>query len=248
MQASDIYKCENMRAQLKLNIDKNVIIPFNYQYHLSSMIYHFLSVSDSEYAKRLHEYQKYKFFTYSWLDIPNRTITKDGMKSNDGHVFLQLSSPNDTFLSVFLEGMFQEQVLKIGNLEAYPEEIQVIETPESFDILKTISPICLRTQEEIDGKLKGKDLLPNHSKFFENLKKNLKNKYEMYYDKECQMDFNLEILSAEPKRIQIKNSFVRCSNLIFKIEGDYDFIKFGYECGFGEKNSMGFGMVEEKKS
>lgn len=235
-----------MRARLKLDIDKNTVIPFNYQYHLSSMIYHSLNISDSEYAKCLHAYQKYKFFTFSWLDVPNRITTKQGMMSRDGTVFLQLSSPNDDFLSVFLEGLFQESVLKIGNFDAYPTEIQIIESPESFNVLKTISPICLRTQEEIDGKLKVRDLLPNHSKFFENIKLNLKNKYETFHNKECKMDFNLEILSAEPKRIQIKDTFTRCSNLIFSVTGDYDFIRFGYECGFGEKNSMGFGMVEEK--
>jgi CRISPR-associated endoribonuclease Cas6 len=30
----------------------------------------------------------------------------------------------------------------------------------------------------------------------------------------------------------------------FTIEGDPELIKVGYECGFGEKNSMGFGMAE----
>jgi CRISPR-associated endoribonuclease Cas6 len=235
-----------MRALLKLKIDKDVVIPFNYQYHLSSMIYHFLNISDTEYAKKLHEYQKYKFFTFSWFDIPNRLITKEGIKSQDGVIFLQLSSPNDEFLSVFLEGLFREPVLKIGTFDAHPAEIHIIEPPKSFDILKTISPICLRTQEEKeeDGKLKVLDLLPTHSKFYENLKMNLKKKYEMFYNKECHMNFDLEILSAEPKRIQIKNTFVRCSNLIFSIKGDDDFIRFGYECGFGEKNSMGFGMVD----
>ncbi|MCL2142188.1 MAG: CRISPR-associated endoribonuclease Cas6 [Methanimicrococcus sp.] len=233
-----------MRALLKLKIDKDVVIPFNYQYHLSSMIYHFLNISDSKYAQMLHAYQKYKFFTFSWLDIPSRQITKEGIKSQDGIVFLQLSSPNDDFLSVFLEGLFQEPFLKIGTFDAYPAEIHIIEPPKSFDILKTISPICLRTQEEADGKLKVRDLLPNQSKFYENLKLNLKKKYEMFYNKDCSMNFDLEILSTEPKRIQIKNTFVRCSNLVFSIKGDDEFIRFGYECGFGEKNSMGFGMVE----
>ncbi|XQN73916.1 CRISPR-associated endoribonuclease Cas6 [Methanothermococcus sp. Ax23] len=56
------------------------------------------------------------------------------------------------------------------------------------------------------------------------------------------MDFNFEILKSKQKRMKIKNTFCRCSELVFKVEGDYDLIRFGYECGFGEKNSMGFGM------
>lgn len=28
------------------------------------------------------------------------------------------------------------------------------------------------------------------------------------------------------------------------LEGDIDLIKFAYDCGLGEKNSMGFGMID----
>lgn len=237
-----------MRAVLKLKIDENVVIPFNYQYHLSSMIYNSLQTSNPEYAEKLHSYQKFKFFTFSWLDVSNRIIDSNGIRSRDNTVFLKISSPDDEFLSVFLDGLFQEPVLRIGKFDAYPADVQIIEPPESFSLLKTISPVCLRISEENEGKTKVKDLLPNHSKFYENLKLNLKRKYEIFHDKTCDMDFDMEILSAEPKRINIKETFVRCSNLIFSINGDDDFIRFGYECGFGEKNSMGFGMVEEKIS
>jgi CRISPR-associated endoribonuclease Cas6 len=30
----------------------------------------------------------------------------------------------------------------------------------------------------------------------------------------------------------------------FTLSGNSELIKVGYECGFGEKNSTGFGMVE----
>ncbi|WNY25684.1 CRISPR-associated endoribonuclease Cas6 [Methanolapillus millepedarum] len=237
-----------MRSILKLEIDKNILIPFDYQYHLASMIYNSLSAGDRKYAEKMHVYQKYKFFTFSWLDVPKRTtVPGKGIQSQDGTVYLQLSSPNTEFLTVFLEGLFQEPVLKIGNMDAYPMEIRIEEEPSSFSVLKTISPICLRTKEEIGGELKERDLLPNHSKFYENMRQQLKKKYEIYYKKECDMNFEFEVLSAEPKRMKIKDTFVRCSNLIFSVNGDYDLIRFGYECGFGEKNSMGFGMVTEKK-
>jgi len=240
-----------MRAELKLQIDKNTTIPFNHQYHLSSMIYNALHTSNPEYAAKLHSYQKFKYFTFSWLDVPNRTVGKDGIKSRDGIVYLKLSSPDDEFLSTFLDGLFQEPILKIGTFEVYPMEIKINEMPDSFSnkmTFKTLSPVYLKTKEEVDGKLKTKDLLPTHSKFFPNLKQNLINKYELFYNKPCDMDFEMEILSAEQKRIQIKETFTRCSHLIFTIQGDPDLIRFGYECGFGEKNSMGFGMVEEKKN
>lgn len=36
------------------------------------------------------------------------------------------------------------------------------------------------------------------------------------------------------QRIQIKDTFIHCSNLIFTIEG-MNLVRFGYDCGFGEK-------------
>jgi len=32
----------------------------------------------------------------------------------------------------------------------------------------------------------------------------------------------------------------------FVVKGNKELIKFGYECGFGELNSAGFGMVKSK--
>ncbi|WP_048202244.1 CRISPR-associated endoribonuclease Cas6 [Methanocaldococcus bathoardescens] len=101
----------------------------------------------------------------------------------------------------------------------------------------------LKTMIETEDGLKTYDLLPNNSKFYENLKNNLKKKYEAFYNEKCDMNFEFEILKYKPKRMRIKDIYCRCSEMVFKVWGDYELIKFGYECGFGEKNSMGFGMV-----
>ncbi|RLG47654.1 MAG: CRISPR-associated endoribonuclease Cas6, partial [Thermoproteota archaeon] len=36
----------------------------------------------------------------------------------------------------------------------------------------------------------------------------------------------------------------RAWHLVFKAYGDEELIKVGYQAGFGEKNSLGFGMVK----
>ncbi|MCX7910914.1 MAG: hypothetical protein N2505_04965, partial [Endomicrobia bacterium] len=43
-------------------------------------------------------------------------------------------------------------------------------------------------------------------------------------------------------KLDIKIPAIMCP---FEAEGSQDLIRFGYECGFGELNSAGFGMVEE---
>ncbi|MHA1827019.1 MAG: CRISPR-associated endoribonuclease Cas6, partial [Candidatus Heimdallarchaeaceae archaeon] len=40
----------------------------------------------------------------------------------------------------------------------------------------------------------------------------------------------------------------RAWHLVFKAYGDDELIKVGYQAGFGEKNSLGFGMVKVDKN
>jgi CRISPR-associated endoribonuclease Cas6 len=115
---------------------------------------------------------------------------------------------------------------------------------------KTISPIIARTKKEINGELKTRELTPTDQKFYENLEKNLVRKYNQFYDKEKKMD-NIKISSdmkfVKRKRIAIEKDKVKTYHRAFmmdiNIEGDLDLIKFGYNCGIGEKNSLGFGMI-----
>ena len=139
--------------------------------------------------------------------------------------------------------MLEDGKLRVGNVEFFVRKAKVLTIPKKFNVLKTISPIYLKTMIEMDGELKTYDLLPNNSKFYENLKNNLKKKYEAFYNETCEMDFEFEVLKYRQKRMRIKDIYCRCSEIVFKVWGDYDLIKFGYESGFGEKNSMGFGMV-----
>lgn len=51
------------------------------------------------------------------------------------------------------------------------------------------------------------------------------------------------------KKITINENAINSVDIIgmqapFKIKGNPNLIKVGYECGFGEKNSTGFGMAE----
>ncbi|MDK2954420.1 MAG: CRISPR-associated endoribonuclease Cas6, partial [Kosmotoga sp.] len=48
-----------------------------------------------------------------------------------------------------------------------------------------------------------------------------------------------------PKRFEVKPGiFQRAWHLVFKAYGDEELIRVGYQAGFGEKNSLGFGMVK----
>ncbi|MCS3901886.1 CRISPR-associated endoribonuclease Cas6 [Methanococcus voltae] len=245
-----------MRISINLKCEKNTTIPFNYQYQLSTALYNCMYDNNKEFAENLHKSKDFKFFTHSWLFMPNSKVGKNGIICKDGNAFFKVSSPNDELMTHLLQGLFKVGYMQINNTKL--DVVGVLNEKgynSNIKKMKTISPVLLRTKKERNGidnteGLKIYDILPqeNSEKFHENLKNNLKRKYSLFYDKDyenCDLDFDINISEAKSKRVKIKDSFQRCSNLKFEISGDEDLIKFAYECGLGELNSMGFGMIDK---
>jgi CRISPR-associated endoribonuclease Cas6 len=57
-----------------------------------------------------------------------------------------------------------------------------------------------------------------------------------------------EMKNVKRKRITVFKDGNRIFNRGYMmdliLEGDADFLKFAYDCGLGEKNSMGFGLID----
>jgi CRISPR-associated endoribonuclease Cas6 len=102
----------------------------------------------------------------------------------------------------------------------------------------------VRTAQEDNGNLRIIDLYPTDSLFYENLRNNLIKKYEIFYGEEKDAISFQKPFSTKPMRIKIRDTFHRASLMKFVAEGDSALLRLGYEAGFGEKNSMGFGMVK----
>ena len=89
------------------------------------------------------------------------------------------------------------------------------------------------------------DLFPDKPKFYENLRRNLIRKHEAFYGEKPEDDeLNLKVIDSKTKKIQIKNTSHRCVEMVFIAEGSKELLEIGYKAGFGERNSMGFGMVK----
>ena len=54
--------------------------------------------------------------------------------------------------------------------------------------------------------------------------------------------------NVKRKRITVFKDGIRIFNRGYMmdliLEGDVDLLKFAYDCGLGEKNSMGFGLID----
>mgnify|MGYP005838848437 FL=1 len=113
--------------------------------------------------------------------------------------------------------------------------------------MKTMSPVMAMIKREVDGKLKIWDLGPGDERFYESVQKNLINKYVSFYgnfDGDRWVKIRPDMKSAKRRRIDIKGNYHRGYMMNFEIEADLRLLEFAYDCGLGEKNSMGFGMVE----
>lgn len=234
--------------RVKVSLCGRGLIPFNYNLALAGAVYSSIKKTDSDLAYSIHSSTDYKFFTFSFLQIPKRKISKKGIYIEDKAYFF-VSSPKKEIIHCFVEGILEKPEVVIDDVQFEVETVEVLRCPHfnGKAVFSTLSPIIVRTAKEEDGHLRVIDLYPTQPKFYENLKSNLFNKYEMlYHDKEENISFS-KPFSVKCKRIRIKKTFHRASFMVFETKGDSKLLKLGYEAGFGEKNSMGFGMVRIAK-
>lgn len=260
-----------MRIKLSLKQGRtNQLIPINYQYALSSFIYHTIEASDSEYSKWLHNKgytdgsKKFKLFTFSMLNIPKRNLENGKLRILSDEMELTVSMISDKTIEHFIIGMFENQKMKIYDNEN--EAVFFIKTVEQIpepdfkkqNIFKTISPIVLTQRTLHNGKESQYYMGPLDENYIQYLENNLKEKSKVYYNSKDESDkYKLDsfkvIGDVKTKLIKIKEDkadMTEIRGFIFKFEitGDIELIRMGYEAGFGKSCSLGFGCVNSVNS
>jgi CRISPR-associated endoribonuclease Cas6 len=260
-----------MRLKLSLAVDSTInLLPLNYRYEFSAWIYKTIHAGNCEFSHWLHqrgytlENKRFKLFTFADIFIhPPWKRLGDRIKIFSGRAEVQLSFYLEEAVEHFLIGLFQNQRFPIADRRSKAEfEVQTVErlpdpefTPEMT--FRTLSPVCL--SRTVPGKAHAEYLHPADSDypsyFFDNL---------LYkYIAAAQSDLSFEALKeqmqqrrpltleipAEPKSRLTKikadtpqETLVRGYYYRFKITAPAELLEFGYHAGFGEKNSMGFGL------
>lgn len=239
-----------MRIRINLKGKKNLKIPFNYNYVLTSLIYN--KISDSEFAEKLHNSNTFKFFTFSQIQFSKKPIIEDGLIAGDGRISFTISSPNTFLIQNLVAGFFAGDEIKLKNNNLKIEKVEILKTPEFMEKSEfiTVSPVIIRTKKLINGREKIWDMSPCDD-FFRGIENNLIKKYCIYNNLE-KTDKKIKASSVmrnvKRKRIAITRestvTYHRAYMMDIILEGDIDLIKFAYDCGIGEKNSMGFGMIK----
>jgi CRISPR-associated endoribonuclease Cas6 len=256
-----------MRFKLTLEIEKRFgnVIPINYQYEQSAVIYKILSEANDDYAKWLHDNgfsiedsgKRFKFFAYSNFKIEKKHVFKDSSRiailSNT--IEWQISFLPDKSTESFITGVFMNRSFYIGDklsgVKLTVINIEVIHTPYYKEVMcfSTMSPMCLRCKIDENHQ---EYISPADERAKDAIMLGLLNRYKAFYNKEYEgnLFFDFKLLD-EPKRkrITIKSGTDAQSYVIgymckFEISAPQEFIKIMYDSGIGELCSQGFGCVK----
>ena len=183
---------------------------------------------------------------------------------------LYISSPLvDDFIQNFVIGTFHQQKIEISDGEIklvfLIRQVETLLFPQLANTSEFIllSPMVLSTVKENGGNFsqyyfRCSDDIDDINRV---LNQNLINKYELINSRKYEgsgliLRWDEKYISrklSENKRLTKKISIVKKGErpieiigieVPFTLTGDVELMRVGYDCGFGEKNSMGFGLAE----
>ena len=139
-------------------VDKTAVLPINYNYYLTSLIYRFIFLSSKDYSSFLHNHgyqtkkskKGFKLFTYSMLSGKKYRIKSDKIIFENAPIKWEISSPLEVFLQHLITGAFtQGQIIDLGNNRTCArfliEHVETVAQPEFKDTMRftCLSPITI---------------------------------------------------------------------------------------------------------
>lgn len=242
------------------------VLPVSYQFELSSCIYRKLTENRKDYTDwlRMNGFDessnlRHKLFSLSNFYIPKIKVEEDRLHVLARKVQLWISFLPERGTKEFIENLFQNQFLLIGDRKTQVEfEVEGIEEagkaefPKSIDYL-SLSPIVvstLRMNKSVEY------IGPDDPNYTEALLQTILDKYQHFYGREFPHDPQLKFeLLTQPKRkgIFIKRFTEEEAKIIgymykFRLHLHPILQHLLYTTGLGDKVGLGFGCVEMIKN
>jgi CRISPR-associated endoribonuclease Cas6 len=202
--------------------------------------------------------KKINGFVFSDLYVPRpwRFDEKKGIISLSRRAILKVSllCKDDIHLDTDrLIAIFNDQPLHFQNTTCYVTNIITLKTIKiskmrTKERFEAISPVVV--SEDRSGRKWY--LEPSSEAFFKKIRENLIEKYRKMYnipegeipDVKIEADFEKTRTRKIAHAISIDDQLIRGYKINFAISGPEEVIKIAYEAGIGEKNDLGFGMLE----
>lgn len=235
-------------------------MPINYNHMLVGVIYRFLAESNPEYADFLHDEgyraieKRFKLFTFSQLMAERRQITGDQIHFSSTLTWF-VSSPVEQFLSHFADTLLTQGLLSLGAHQLNILDVTIPRVPRFHSEMefRCLSPIVMSTVHIDNDQRRTHYCLHDDPHLSELIRQNLIRKHQAIH-KSVPQDENLTIQFDDAyirrkqgrvtRLVDFKGIKIRGILCPFRVSGSVALIQTGYECGFGDKNSAGFGMVE----
>ncbi len=233
---------------------EEIIIPISYNHIVQAMIYGNLS---SKLGEFLHnegfrkEKRTYKMFTFSRLMGNYNLDKKNGIIIFNNPVKLIISSPYTDFNNSIGYKLLSSEKIQLGNNEVTVKEVKVERERVSGKEIEitTLSPIvAYSTLFRADGKKFTYYFNPHEKEFSEIINRNIKNKYEAFYN-EAPPEEDVEIIPVSRMKLSVvkyKDYIIKGYTGDFILRGPTPLLELGLSAGLGCKNSQGFGCVEIK--
>ncbi|HIQ49934.1 MAG TPA: CRISPR-associated endoribonuclease Cas6 [Nanoarchaeota archaeon] len=250
-----------MRLIIQLKAVKNFVYDLKYYHKLQGFIYSLLK--DTAYSI-LHDIKTYKFFCFSNI-FP---VNEDYVINSGEKKFLIISSPDRIFLKIIENKLKEKQKnceeIRIGEMCFEIENVKKLKVKiNKNSVLISATPIIIRIPERNYDKYN----IPEHMRkkryvywrpsidftaFIKQLEENLIKKYKTFYKEDFEIDRIFEYFRYKKPvaaHVVINGKEQIFIGSIWEFSFSYltkeqrKILEFGIDCGFGERNSYGFGFV-----
>lgn len=235
---------EKMQLKILLKPEKQLCIPFNYQYQLQSAIYAKLAeinASNFWHDNGFGSINKFKAFCFGPLKGEYTVSDKKLCFSNN--VSLEIRSPIFDFCNDF-----QRAVELFPSIKLFDTKLNIINAGisnqhinENYVRFSAVSPITVYKTTD-DGKTHY--FTPEDDKFYIGICNNYEHKYESVYN---QSPDKLMIRpSGQFKKIvtNYKGTWINGYQGVIEAMGSSRTLEFLYNTGMGAKNPQGFGFLK----
>jgi CRISPR-associated endoribonuclease Cas6 len=239
-----------------------VAVPLAQNYFLASAIYNVI-YARPDYAQFLHDLgythhssgRSFKMFVFGPLMCAHRRIEGEKILLGPGTIQWIISSPMIEFVTALAEGLLSQGQINVCDKLLNIDKVEAMSEPDFSSEMSfaCLSPIVV-TRSGGPGEY-AHFCTHEDPDFSERIKSNLIRKYELVYgntpeDIDFEMHFDTDYISRRSGRvtklINVRGTQIRGVLAPFRAYGSPELIKIGYQCGFGERGSMGFGCVEAR--
>lgn len=250
-----------MRIKLTMRaLGRNVSLPLD-NHPFAALIYSLIGAADFGTAAFLHEEgvqaspedrKRFKPFVFSRLQQMGKRVLEGRQWLAAGPVEWQIGSPIEELMLLLIAALNANPLVFIGDrqggAELRVEAARMIPPPQFTSRMqfKTISPIFAAiTQNAEGGRSVKHHLRPEDPRFAECVANNLREKFFALTEEDASADdLRLKFVGAPKSQlVQYAGTDHKCCEGVIEVEGSARLMHLGWECGFGEANSKGFGMV-----